>query len=398
METALAISPATYAANDLAPWLVHDFIAYIDRGAQTTRAYLGNLRQFFAWLKYKAICRPARQDVLEYKAWLAADHAAIALAPDTAEGWTYRTDKAGNQIMLKCKPATVAGYLRSVCQFFKWTAAEGLYPNIAENIHAPKMRHDVHKKDALTPGEALTIERSIADNAARKTQEVQEAYKDREGKIQRSTEQGKRLFAMYLLAVNAGLRTIELSRACVKDFILKGGQAWLMVWGKGHTEADQRKALSSEVAAAIQDYLNSRSDKPTGSSPLFCSTGNRAHGKRIAATTISTMLKRAMQAAGFNSERLTAHSLRHTAGTAAHEVTRDLYATQRYMRHSNPATTEIYLHTETDSQDAAIAQRLYDLFHNNAGGAANLEKLERLAGRLNQEQIRQLEKIAEAMA
>ena len=70
-----------------------------------------------------------------------------------------------------------------------------------------------------------------------------------------------------------------------------------------------------------------------------------------------------MQEAGYNSERLTAHSLRHTAGTAVQEMTGDIYATQKYMRHSNPATTEIYLHTNTEMQEAGIASNLYAYYH-----------------------------------
>ena len=78
------------------------------------------------------------------------------------------------------------------------------------------------------------------------------------------------------------------------------------------------------------------------------------------------MLKKAMQDAGYNSERLTAHSLRHTAGTAVMEMTGDLYRTQQYMRHSNPATTEIYLHVNTDRQDAETARDLYAYYHADA--------------------------------
>ena len=99
---------------------------------------------------------------------------------------------------------------------------------------------------------------------------------------------------MYLLAVNAGLRTIEISRANIKDLEIKGGNAYLYVWGKGHTEADTKKPIAYEVYTAIQEYLNNRSDYITANSPLFVSTGNRSGGKRIASTTISTMLKRAM--------------------------------------------------------------------------------------------------------
>lgn len=393
---------AIYNRQEIAPAqqfsssLFADFVQWIDRSEKTTRSYLTNLRQFMAWLKYAAVTNPLRQDIISYRQWLSAEHDAITLDPDSVNGWKYRTDAAGNPIKINCKPNTIAQYLRSVCQFFRWTAANNLYPDIAANIHAPKVTHDTHKKDALTAKEVLTIETSITERAQERERNAQEAQKDTAGRMQRSTEQGKRLYAMYLLAVNAGLRTVEISRANIKDLETKSGQTWLYIWGKGHTEPDQRKPIAPEVAEAIKDYLQSRTDKPTTASPLFVSTGNRSGGKRIAPTTISTMLKRAMQEAGFDSERLTAHSLRHTAGTAVQELTGDIYTTQKYMRHSNPATTEIYLHNDTEKAEAGIAQQLYNLYH-GTGNADNRAKLEQIIDRMTPQQLEQLAGIAAAM-
>lgn len=381
----------------ITPALFQDFVLWIDRGEKTTRTYLVNLRQFAAWLAFMSITRPTRQDIISYRQWLTAEHNAIQLDPGSGTGWSYRTDAHGEPLKINCKPNTVAAYLRSVCQFFRWTAANGLYPDIAANIHRPKVTHDTHRKAALTVEEVRAIEDSITERAAQNEQAAQEAQKDTAGRMQRTTEQGKRLYAMYVLAVNAGLRTVEISRANVKDLQIKGGQAWLNIWGKGHSEPDQRKPLAPEVAAAVKDYLASRADNPTGASPLFVATGNRSGGKRLAATTISTMLKRAMQGAGFDSEDLTAHSLRHTAGTAVMELTGNLYTAQTYMRHSNPATTEIYLHNDTSKAEAGIAQQLYDRYHGTES-TDNRAKLEQLVTRLTPEQLEQLTNIAAAMA
>ena len=377
MTELTAYSQEIAPARELSPSLFNDFVSFIDRGETTTRAYLTNLRQFAAWMQYSGCTRPQRSDILSYRQWLISEHDALQLAPDAPAGYTFRTDSAGNRIKVICKANTVTQYLRSVCQFFKWTAASGIYPDIAANVHAPKVKHDIHRKDALTASDVLSIEKSITAKSAERTTAASAAVKDKAGKMQRSTEQGKRLYAMYLLAVTGGLRTIEISRANIRDLETKNGQTWLYIWGKGHSEADQKKAIAPEVKAAIDDYIQSRADRPAGNSPLFVSTGNRSKGKRIAPTTISTMLKRAMQAAGYDSERITAHSLRHTAGTAAMELTGNIYQTQKYMRHSSPATTEIYLHNETDKQDADIAQRLYNHFHgkDTAGTASQLETI-----------------------
>lgn len=386
-------------AQDFNPGLFDDFVAWIDRSEKTTRTYLTNLKQFMAWLKYAAVVNPIRQDIISYRQWLTAEHEAIKLDPDSITGWKYRTDAHGNRLKITCKPNTIAQYLRSVCQFFRWTAANNLYPDIAANIHAPKVKNDTHRKAYLTAKEVLTIEESIAERAQERQQAAQEAQKDTAGRMQRSTEQGKRLYAMYLLAVNAGLRTIEISRANIKDLETKGGQTWLYIWGKGRTEADQKKPIAPEVAAAVKDYLQSRTDHLTTASPLFVSTGNRSGGKRIAPTTISTMLKRAMQEAGFDSERITAHSLRHSAAQAALQASgNNIYTAQKYLRHSSPATTEIYLHEDerTEKAERAIAQDVYNLYHGT--GADNRAKLEQLINRMTPQQLEQLTGIAAAMA
>ena len=402
METAIASRPSAirFPATAAMPDLIHDFVAWLDRPPKTTRTYLCNLRQFVAWLRYSSIIEPIREDIINYRDWLQTEHVCIALDNDSVSGWKYRTDDHGEPLKIVCKPNTVAQYLRSVRQLFAFAAAHGRAPaDIAQNIHAPKLQTGIHRKDALTGPDVVAIEQDIAARSEIRTEAAADALKDSAGRIQRSREQGKRLYAMYLLTVTAGLRTIEISRANVKDLEQKGGQTWLYIWGKGHSEPDEKKALAPEAAAAILDYLQSRSDRAriTGNSPLFVSTGNRSGGRRLATTTISTMLKTAMKEAGFNSERLTAHSLRHTAGTGVMAMTKNLFATQQYMRHKNPATTEIYLHVDSEQTDAAIARNLYGYYHGSESEDPR-EQLDKILSRMSPQQLEQMKTIAEAMA
>lgn len=364
-----AFRPASVSGTALPSDLFQRFISYIDRGQKTTETYLINLKQFAAWLSFKGIQAPQREDIIAYRDYLMSEHDAIQLDRFSAAGWSYRTDKAGNIIRIACKPNTTGQYIRTVQQLFKWAASAGIYPNIAENIHVPKVRKDEHKKDALQPADVLKIEQSITEQGKAKETAAKEAGKDAAGRGQRAAEQELRLQAMYQLCVNAGLRTIELSRANVRDLEYRDGQAFLYIYGKGHSEADEKKAIAAPVYEAIQSYLKARTDRPAAASPLFVSTGNRSGGKRIAARTISQMLKKAMQAAGFNSNRITAHSLRHTAGTAVMNLTGNLYETQKYMRHADPATTEIYLHCEDERKDANIATELYAMYHSGSNGS-----------------------------
>lgn len=56
------------------------------------------------------------------------------------------------------------------------------------------------------------------------------------------------------------------------------------------------------------------------------------------------MVKRHLQKAGFNSSRLTAHSLRHSAVTLSLLNGATLQEAQMFARHANIATTQIYAH------------------------------------------------------
>lgn len=368
------VKTETNLPSAFAPEVFADFVAWIDRSAKTTKTYLANLKQFAAWMRYAKVANPTRSDILAYRDWLLSEHYAIAFDSSVPEGFRYRLDGNGRRIKIECKPTTVSSYIRSVVQFFRWGSSIGICPDITTNVHAPKIRQDFHRKDALTPSDVLSIETSIDETNAARIAESAQAFKDTEGRTQRATEQGARIRAMYLLAVTAGLRCIELSRAKVRDFHVIDGRPYLMVWGKGHNEADHRKALAPEVATAIREYLKLRQYKPTANTPLFVSTGNRSGGSAIASTTISKMLKKAMQNAGYDSDRLTAHSLRHTAGNCVQKLTHDLYETQLYMRHSSPKTTEIYLHCEDEVQESALAERLFAYYHGKTIQADALPK------------------------
>ena len=288
------------------------FLDYTDRKDSTVKGYLTCIRQFMKWLDAYQITQPTREDIKAYRAHLESADLAIG---------------------------TQQQYLRAVKHFFKWTAAEGLYPNIADNIHGAKVRHDLHKKDALSREDVPKIAASIDT----------------------SDEQGKRLYAMYLLCITCGLRTVEINRANIEDIKTVGGVSYLYVQGKGCDDKDAPVELIPEVQEAIKAYLSSRSDKPTPKSPLFASTSNRSKGGRISTASISAMLKEMLVKAGYDSDRITAHSLRHTSGTGAYKATGSLLLAQKHQRHADPSTTEIYIHAE-ERAERHTERQVYDYF------------------------------------
>jgi len=273
--------------------LLSRFIAYLDSSAKTVETYTRALRQLFNYFALNGITQPQREDIIAFRDELKA---------------------SGH------KPTTVQGYITATRLFFSWTAQEGLYPNVAEHIKGAKLDRN-HKKDYLTSGQV----------------------KDVLAGIDRTTVQGLRDYAMLFLMITGGLRTIEVSRANVEDIRTVGDSTALFVQGKGREEKTEYIKLSAPAEKAIRAYLQARG-KTDGAQPLFVSTSHNNSGERLTTRSISGIAKERLQRAGYDSTRLTAHSLRHTAITLSLLAGRELAEVQQFARHANIATTMIYNH------------------------------------------------------
>lgn len=269
------------------------FINYLDASPKTVETYKKALRQFFNYIGVHGIRQPQREDVL-----------------------AFRDDLKASGL----KPTTVQNYITATRIFFKWTEQEGLYPNIAEHVKGAKLDKN-HKKDYLTSRQAKEV---LAG-------------------VQTDSEEGLRNYAILSLMVTGGLRTIEVSRADVGDLRTVGENTVLFVQGKGREEKTEYIKISAPVEKAIRTYLKAR-DLTTEEQPLFTSTSNNSRGKRITTRTVSAIVKNALKNAGYDSARLTAHSLRHTAITLALLAGREITEVQQFARHANLNTTMIYNH------------------------------------------------------
>ena len=269
------------------------FINYLDASPKTVETYKKALRQFFNYLGLHGIRQPQREDVL-----------------------AFRDDLKASGL----KPTTVQNYITATRIFFKWTEQEGLYPNIAEHVKGAKLDKN-HKKDYLTSRQAKEV---LAN-------------------VETDSEEGLRNYAILSLMVTGGLRTIEVSRADVGDLRTVGENTVLFVQGKGREEKTEYIKISAPVEKAIRTYLKARENVEEGQ-PLFTSTSNNSRGKRITTRTVSAIVKNALKTAGYDSARLTAHSLRHTAITLALLAGREITEVQQFARHANLNTTMIYRH------------------------------------------------------
>ena len=113
---------------------------------------------------------------------------------------------------------------------------------------------------------------------------------------------------------------------------------------------------------ALRDYLNTRG-KVNRKEPLFVSCSHRNRGGRLTTRTISGIAKASMISAGYYSDRLTAHSLRHSAVTIALMAGQSLAEVQYFARHSNISTTQIYAHNVDRLRHGCKASTSNAIFH-----------------------------------
>lgn len=281
-------------AQSIRPSMVEDFFTFLQASEKTHESYKLSLKQFFLYLQEVGETQPSKATIVSYVKYLQAKGK---------------------------KPSTISAYLSAVKALFRYLDEVGAYGDIARNVKAPKQAKGF-KKDALT------IEQ---------TKEVLNAFDP-------GTDMGKRDLAIFLLMVVNGLRTIEVSRLKVEDMRVSNGVQVLYVQGKGRTDKDAKTVLAPNVEKAIRAYLATRGEVQDDE-PLFTSTSNNNLNQALSAHTISSIAKGAMRKVGLDSNRLTAHSLRHTAITLGLLGGATLEQASTFARHSNLSTTMIYNHS-----------------------------------------------------
>ncbi len=273
--------------------LVDSFILSQDVKQSSRELYRRTLKQYFNWVDKKgySLSQIARPQLLEYKEELLSSG---------------------------MSSLTVGSYITSVRRFYTWTEANKFYPNIAKDIKSPK-RKQQFRKQPLTTDQATKLLSYYQEGAVRD-------------------------YAIVNLLLRTGLRTIEIIRANVEDITFKGSQRVLLVHGKGRDERVNFVLLTEKAYQPIAEYLATRGNIH-GSEPLFTSTSNNSKGERLSTRSISYIAKEGLKAIGLDERAFTAHSLRHTTAVNILRAGGSLEMAQMTLRHSNPATTQIYTAT-----------------------------------------------------
>jgi len=282
---------------------IKKFLATLDTRANTKDAYRKALRVFEIWITDKGYQRPAREHILEYKDYLQS-----------------KTILGHDGDIKTLSPLTVTAYLTALRRFFAFLEAEKLYPNIAKDIKGLK-RPKGFLKDTLTKDEVKRLLGGISEDNLN-------ALRD---------------YALINLMLHTGLRTIEVSRALIGDIGRDGGETILRVWGKGRDSKDDFVILTEDAYKPILDYMTRRGEAKL-SEPLFNSHSNRNQTEALTTRSVRRIIETRLKAVGLKTSKITAHSLRHTAGTIALMNGADILSVKEMLRHSNINTTLVYTH------------------------------------------------------
>lgn len=321
--------------------LLARFKTYTDVKDNTMQGYLVCLRHFIKWLYDNGITEPKREDIINYKRHL---------------------EKSS------LTAGTKQQYFRAVKHLFKWLVNDVIkdstnyyYKNdITSGLKGFKNNIGVHKKDYFKEQDII----NIIDN------------------IDTSNQIGKRDKAIILLMITGGLRVSEVRNIDIEDIEIIDNRVKVYIQRKGHAEKDVCKEIIPPVYESIKEYLNSKGNPTSGA--LFTGTSNRAFNQRITKERLTSIIKQRLIKAGYDSKRLTTHSLRHSSNTIYYHNCNDLFKVQQHADHRDPKTTEIYIHTE-DRDNLHSEQAIYNqIFSPDTNETIN--NIKSSLDRLNKEQ------------
>lgn len=315
-----------------APEIIRDFLVYHEtikgHSRKTVDEYFLDLRTLFRFLKQKKGLVPngtdfeeisikdinlefVRQitlsDIYEYLAYLARDREKQCRGGRTKYGLTA---------------SSRARKIATIRSFFKYLTVKTkqLENNPVADLDSPKATKTLPR--------FLSLEESTQLLFA-----VDGKHKERD-------------YCIITLFLNCGLRISELAGLDLTDIRADS----LRIYGKGGKE--RIVYLNDACADAINDYLNIRKTIKTAETrALFLSSRKT----RITKSAIHHMIKTHLASAGLDSDKYSAHKLRHTAATLMLRSGVDVRTLQELLGHEHLNTTQIYTHVESDSLREAAA-------------------------------------------
>ena len=313
------------------PEILREFLFYHEtikgHSKRTIDEYFLDLRTFFRFIKVHKNLSPRNvefddisimdvdielvksvtiSDVYEYLAFLSRDR------PKHAN--SRSTDYGLNANSRARKIAVIRSYYK-----YLTLKANKLSENPVADLDSPKLRKSLPRYLSF-------------DESVKLLDSVDGANKERD-------------FCILAIFLNCGLRISELAGLDLTD--LRSDS--IRVLGKGNKE--RVVFINDACAAAINDYLAIRKDIAAVDRRAFFLSGRRT---RISTSTIHSLVKKHLLAAGLDSTKYSSHKLRHTAATLMLQNGVDVRTLQELLGHEHLNTTQIYTHIENSSlRDAA---------------------------------------------
>jgi site-specific recombinase XerD len=300
--------------------LIELFCENLDIKKNSMMSYKALLLRYVRYLKRHNISNAKRSDIINYREQM------------WEEG---------------LKANTIQKQIVVIRNFYQWLKVnqrqlefEEIYQfNIAEQIKGAKIDRN-YKKEPLNKEQAIKLIEIAKQN--------------------RTDITGYRNYAIILLMIITGIRSIEVVRAMKADISKLFEYSILYVHGKGKDGADTFVKLSQEVTDALNDYLNRRKDN---SRYLFVTHGETSSCQQLSSNTLRRAITVLMKKAGIYNAKHTPHSLRHTTAYLNLQAGGTLESTQQLLRHKNIETTLIYAHNINrinDDSEFRINNYLFD--------------------------------------
>jgi len=156
------------------------------------------------------------------------------------------------------------------------------------------------------------------------------------GSCDRHTATGRRDYALLLLLARLGLRAGEIVAMQLDDIDWRSGK--ILVRGKGLLY--DRMPLPVDVGQALAVYL--RHDRPSSKTRRVFVCGKAPQRGFSGPSTVSTIVRRALDRAGLHPGFKGAHLLRHSLATSMIRSGASMSEIGEILRHRSPSTTEIY--------------------------------------------------------
>jgi len=152
----------------------------------------------------------------------------------------------------------------------------------------------------------------------------------------RGTSVGRRDYALLLLLARLGLRASEVIGLELDDIDWRAGV--LTVRGKGRYH--DQLPLPPDVGKALVTYL--RQDRPPCNTRRVFVRNRAPHRGFAHPSSLSTIVRRAVERAGLQPNHKGTHLLRHSLATGMLRRGASLAEIGQFLRHHSPNTTEIY--------------------------------------------------------